>query len=148
MTARCRNARGLLAAVALAAGTGAIAAPAAAAKGSTPACAAKNGTSGGALLARDSREAAEFRGSLVFSNYCVTCHGALGDGNGRAARLYDIKPANLRTTDKNDAYLKLMVVKGGAALGRSQYMPAWGEELTEEQISDVVSFVRSINVNP
>lgn len=96
------------------------------------------------LMARDGHDAQVFRGSLVFLNYCVTCHGPNADGNGRAARLYDPRPANLRTSDKNAAYMKLMVRGGGMAMGRSQYMPPWGEELTEEQIEDVVSYLQSI----
>lgn len=98
------------------------------------------------LLARDGPDAARFRGSLVFFNYCVTCHGPNADGQGRAARLYDPKPANLRSSDKNDAYLRLIVAAGGTALGRSEFMPPWAEELTDEQIGDVVAFVRSINL--
>lgn len=100
----------------------------------------------GPLLPRDSADAAAFRGGLVYANYCVTCHGMNADGNGRAARLYDPRPANLRATDKNDAYLALIVRMGGEKLGRSPKMPPWGEELTDEQIRDVVSFVRSVNV--
>jgi mono/diheme cytochrome c family protein len=99
----------------------------------------------GALLPRDSRDAAIFRGGLVYANYCVTCHGINADGNGRAARLHNPRPANLRASDKNDAYIALIVRKGGEALGRSQSMPPWGEELTDEQIKDVVAFVRSVN---
>jgi len=57
----------------------------------------------GALLPRDSRDAGIFRGGLVYANYCVTCHGFNADGNGRAARLYNPRPANLRMSDKNDA---------------------------------------------
>ena len=97
-------------------------------------------------LPRDSRDAAVFRGGLVFANYCVTCHGINADGNGRAARLYDPRPANLRTTDKNDAYLGLIVKLGGQALGRSPFMPPWGAELTEEQMRDLVAYVRSLNL--
>ena len=100
----------------------------------------------GPLLPRDSVDAAAFRGGLVYANYCVTCHGMNADGNGRAARLYDPRPSNLRATDKNDAFLALIVRMGGEKLGRSPKMPPWGEELTDEQISDVVSFVRSVNV--
>jgi mono/diheme cytochrome c family protein len=99
----------------------------------------------GALLPRDSRDAAVFRGGLVYANYCVTCHGINADGNGRAARLHTPRPANLRATDKNDAYIGLIVRKGGESLGRSAGMPPWGEELTDEQIGDVVAFVRSVN---
>lgn len=97
------------------------------------------------LLARDGPDAAHFRGSLVFFNYCVTCHGPNADGNGRAARLYDPRPANLRTSDKNDAYMKLIIRSGGKAVARSEFMPPWGEELTDEQIADVVTYLQSIN---
>jgi mono/diheme cytochrome c family protein len=99
----------------------------------------------GALLPRDSRDAAVFRGGLVFSNYCITCHGINADGNGRAARLYSPRPANLRMSDKNDAYLGLIIRMGGQALGRSEFMPPWGAELTDEQMKDLVAYLRSIN---
>jgi len=101
----------------------------------------------GALLPRDSVEAAAFRGGLVYANYCVTCHGMNADGNGRAARLYTPRPANLRGSDKNDQYVSLIIRKGGAALGRSEFMPTWEAELTEEQVRDLVAYLRSINMN-
>lgn len=100
----------------------------------------------GALLPRDSPDAANFRGGLVFANYCVTCHGINADGNGRAARLYNPKPANLRNSDKNNEYLGLIIRKGGAALARSEFMPAWEAELTNEQVNDLVAYLRSINL--
>jgi mono/diheme cytochrome c family protein len=99
----------------------------------------------GALLPRDSADAAVFRGGMVFANYCVTCHGMNADGNGRAARLYDPRPANLRMSDKNDAYFGLIIKLGGRALGRSEFMPSWGAELTDEQMHDLVGYLRSIN---
>jgi len=102
-------------------------------------------TQQGALLPRDSTDAKVFRGGLVYSNYCVTCHGFNADGNGRAARLYNPKPANLRMSDKNDAYFALIVRMGGEAMGRSQFMPPWGAELTDEQTADLVAYLRSIN---
>lgn len=98
------------------------------------------------LLARDGPDATQFRGSLVFLNYCVTCHGPNADGNGRAARLYQPPPANLRRSDKNLAYMRLIIRGGGASMGRSPYMPPWGEELTDEQIDDVAAYLQSINV--
>jgi mono/diheme cytochrome c family protein len=102
-------------------------------------------SSQGALLPKDSNDAATFRGGLVFANYCVTCHGMNADGNGRAAKLYNPRPANLRMSDKNDAYYGLIIRKGGAMLGRSEFMPAWDAELTDEQIGDLVAYLRSIN---
>lgn len=97
------------------------------------------------LLPRDGPDAATFRGSLVFFNYCATCHGPNADGNGRAAKLYDPRPANLRASDKNAAYMKLIIRGGGKAIGRSEFMPPWGQELTDEQISDVTDYLQSIN---
>ena len=38
--------------------------------------------------------------------------------------------------------------RGGAAVGRSPIMPAWGEHLTDEQIKDVVAYLRKINRRP
>ena len=102
-------------------------------------------SSQGALLPRDSLDAAVFRGGLVYANYCVTCHGLNADGNGRAARLYTPRPANLRLSDKNDAYFSLIIRKGGGAIGRSEFMPTWEAELTDEQIRDLVVYLRSIN---
>ena len=97
------------------------------------------------LLARDGPDAQAFRGSLVFFNYCVTCHGPNADGNGRAAKLYTPRPANLRASDKNLQYMRLMVRNGGKSMGRSEFMPPWGEELTDEQIDDVTAYLQSIN---
>jgi len=99
----------------------------------------------GALLPRDSQDAGAFRGGLVYANYCVTCHGFNADGNGRAARLYNPRPANLRMSDKNDQYMTLIIRMGGEAMGRSQFMPPWGAELTDEQTGDLVTYLRSIN---
>jgi mono/diheme cytochrome c family protein len=93
---------------------------------------------------KDTLEASILRGEIVYQNYCVLCHGVQADGRGRAARIYDPRPANLRQSMMPDAYKEAIVRKGGKAMGRSQHMPPWGEELTEEQIVDVVRYLRSI----
>ena len=88
----------------------------------------------------------DVRGAIVYRTYCVLCHGAKADGKGRAARHYSPPPADLTTSQASDAYKELIVRKGGAAVGRSQYMPPWEQELTTEQIEDVVHYLRVINV--
>jgi mono/diheme cytochrome c family protein len=93
-------------------------------------------------------DAAVSRGGVVFASNCVTCHGVNADGGGRIAHLYLPRPANLRQSDKNDAYLALIIRKGGAAMGRSEFMPAWESELSEGQVRDLVSYLRSINNRP
>lgn len=98
--------------------------------------------------AKDTPEAAVYRGSIVFEKYCQLCHGTTAEGNGRAAKLYDPKPANLVMSDKNRTYKELIIRNGGESLGRSKFMPPWGNELTDEQVSDVLAFLAHINKNP
>ena len=93
---------------------------------------------------KNSYEARIYRGAIVFQNYCALCQGVTAEGNGRAAKIYNPKPANLVMSEKNDAYKELIIRRGGAAIGRSQFMPPWDNELTDEQITDVVAYLRSI----
>ncbi len=93
---------------------------------------------------KDSLEASIYRGSIAYQNYCVLCHGVTAEGNGRAARLYNPPPFNLRKSVVSDAYKEAIIRRGGKAMGRSEFMPPWGQELTDEQISDIVNFLGSI----
>ncbi len=108
------------------------------------ASAATNGT--GSYPKKDTPEAAVLRGHIVFNHYCALCHGDKGDGMGRAAKIHTPPPANLVTTDKNDQYKELIIRKGGKFVGRSDGMPPWENELTTEQIGDVVAYLRTIHV--
>jgi mono/diheme cytochrome c family protein len=89
-------------------------------------------------------ELSDVRGSIVFRTYCMLCHGTYGDGNGRASRNYNPPPANLTISMASDEYKELIIRKGGAGVGRSPYMPPWEQELTDEQIRDVVVYLRVI----
>jgi len=89
----------------------------------------------------------DVRGYIVFKTNCVLCHGIHADGNGRAARNYNPRPANLRLSDKSDQYKEMIIRNGGGAMGRSAFMPPWGQELTDEQIRDVVYYLSVLNAN-
>lgn len=95
-------------------------------------------------LPRDSGDAAVVRGGIVYRTYCVLCHGAAGKGDGRAAKMYTPRPANLTISPFNDAYKEMIVRGGGASVGRSSFMPPWGDELTDEQIKDLIAFLREL----
>lgn len=88
------------------------------------------------------------RGEIVFKTNCILCHGVKGDGKGRASVLYNPPPANLTLSDKNDQYKMMIITLGGKAMGRSEVMPVWGEQISEQQIADVVAYLRTILVAP
>ena len=98
-------------------------------------------------LRRDSIEAAVVRGSIAFRTYCVLCHGVNGEGDGRAAAQYVPRPANLTLSALSDKQKELIIRGGGASVGRSSFMPPWGQELTDEQIGDLLAFLRAINLH-
>jgi mono/diheme cytochrome c family protein len=88
------------------------------------------------------------KGKAPFVQNCAPCHGQGGKGDGAAAAALNPKPRDL--TDKaymgalKDEYLMDIVKKGGAAVGKSAAMPPWGAVLKDDQIRDVITFVRSL----
>ena len=44
----------------------------------------------------------------------------------------------------SDKFLMEIISKGGSAVGKSRMMPAWGGQFKENQIRDIVAYVRSI----
>lgn len=86
------------------------------------------------------------RGEVVFKTNCILCHGINGTGNGRAAHLFDPRPADLTRSDKNNDYKRLIITNGGEAMGRSPAMPAWGDQLSPQEIGDTVSYLRTLLV--
>jgi mono/diheme cytochrome c family protein len=88
------------------------------------------------------------RGSHVFQRYCVLCHGQKADGQGVAAKSYKPPPANLVASPYPDEYKELIIRKGGGAIGRSPFMPPWGQELSEQEIRDLLAFLRRIKARP
>jgi high-affinity iron transporter len=84
------------------------------------------------------------RGATVFAQYCVLCHGPAGKGDGRAALMQKVPPADLTASALSAEHKRRIVLLGGAGVGRSASMPAWAEVLTEEQIEDVLAYLDSL----
>ena len=87
------------------------------------------------------------RGERVYYALCVSCHGVSGRGSWRAT-LFLVRPGDLadpgRQPPSSDRYLFDLVKNGGASIGRPG-MPAFGLALTDEEIRDVVRYVRSLS---
>ena len=86
-------------------------------------------------------------GKTVFGTYCSACHGAEGAGDGAASAGLDPKPANLNDAEfwktRDEASVRKVVTEGGAAVGKSPLMAAWGAVLNKEQLDAVVKYVVS-----
>src|SRR5262249_3424424 len=63
----------------------------------------------------------------MFNTVCVMCHGPDGSGHGPAAATLNTKPRNYTDpawqTSVTDAQIKEIILKGGAAVGKSPAMP-------------------------
>ena len=43
-----------------------------------------------------------------------------------------------------DGFLSTVIAEGGAAVGKSSYMPAWQGTLSEQDIKDVIAHIRAL----
>jgi cytochrome c oxidase cbb3-type subunit 3 len=91
-------------------------------------------------------------GKKLYLSYCTSCHGDTGKGDGMAGSSLPVKPAdhtNGAVMNKlNDTFLINIISKGGSGVGKSSFMPSWGGALTDQQIRDIVAYIRSIAVPP
>ena len=83
----------------------------------------------------------------LFLGLCATCHGPDGRGSWRAA-LFLVRPGNLAdaaTIDRrSDQYLFDLIKHGGAPIGRPG-MPAFGSTLNDDEIAELVRYVRGLS---
>jgi mono/diheme cytochrome c family protein len=86
-------------------------------------------------------EAAD-QGAEIFRTNCETCHGPQGHGDGPAGQSLDPKPQDLSQLQKiaGDDYLFWRISEGKPGTS----MVAWRGILTEEQIWQAVSFIRTL----
>lgn len=88
------------------------------------------------------------QGKKLYGQYCASCHGQSGKGDGAAAAALNPKPRD--HTDKeymskmSDDDLLKVIKNGGASIGKSPLMPPWGGALKDDQIKDVIAYVRTL----
>jgi mono/diheme cytochrome c family protein len=96
------------------------------------------------LSAPQAAEGALERGGETYTQHCTSCHGDGGMGDGPAGQVLDPVAAPVaRTSGKmSDGYLFWRVTEGGTVFSSS--MPAWKETLTEQQIWEVLAYLRAL----
>ena len=84
-------------------------------------------------------------GKAEYEASCTTCHGDKADGNGRNSSITP-KPSNLLQSVKevSDAYLYWRISEGGRFAPFNSRMPGFKGELSEENIWQVISYLRSL----
>jgi len=89
-------------------------------------------------------------GRKLYAAYCASCHGEQGKGDGVAATSLPVRPKDHTdgaTMNKlTDQFLMDVITKGGGAVGRSGFMPAWGSSLNEKQVREIVAYIRTLAV--
>ncbi len=92
------------------------------------------------------------KGKENYRDFCVPCHGASGKGDGPLAANLPARPRN--HTDSaymnglSEAHLFKIIKEGGAAVGKSPIMPAWGNQMTDDEIRDTIAYLRTLPVPP
>jgi len=84
------------------------------------------------------------RGKAVYTRLCLSCHGPLGYGDGPAAGSLAVEPANfhrVRSFLKSDEEL-LRTIEHGVVFSP---MHSWRGQLTDEEMQDVLAYVRLLS---
>jgi mono/diheme cytochrome c family protein len=92
-------------------------------------------------------------GGTVYKGGCIACHGSEGQGALKAKTVFK-RPDTFPdftdcsgTTPEPDGNWKAVIVHGGPSRGLSQIMPAFGDLLTDDDINDVIAYMRGFCKN-
>ena len=77
---------------------------------------------------------------------CDGCHGKKGKGDGPSAAALNPKPVDFCTSTMHptDSDRIQMITGGGASMGHSTAMPAWGGALDKQAILDLVAYIHTL----
>ncbi len=103
------------------------------------------------LLAFGSAASAEGdakRGKALYEVYCTQCHGVNGNGKGVNAAYMSVMPRDhtdtKEMTARTDEELFKVVKLGGKSINKSVLMPAWGRNLSDDDIHALVAHLRNM----
>ena len=88
------------------------------------------------------------KGKEVYTIFCVTCHGELGDGQGLVGKTLDPPPRDFTKGEwkfgGTDQDIFDVISNGGAAKGGSPLMAPWGQIIPEADRWSLVIYVKSL----
>lgn len=85
--------------------------------------------------------------ATTYQVYCSRCHGDTGHGDGADGATLSPKPFDFADpalmSKLSDATIVKAIKDGGAGVGLSANMPAWGEALDDKKIKALATYVRA-----
>lgn len=91
-------------------------------------------------------------GKARYDLLCGSCHGTSGKGDGPAAAALTPKPRDHSDgkymNTLTDKYFFDIIKGGGASAGKSPLMPPWAGQLSDQDIRNLVAYIRSLAVPP
>ena len=88
------------------------------------------------------------KGKAIFDSKCAGCHGK--DGRSDTATVKNLKPKPVDLSNAkaishmSEAEIVKIVSEGGKSAGHSPLMPAWGKQLGEDGVLNVVAHLKAL----
>jgi cytochrome c oxidase cbb3-type subunit 3 len=83
-----------------------------------------------------------------YKTYCTQCHGIQGNGKGINIRDMSVQPRDhtdaKAMSSRSDQDLAKVIKEGGIAINKSVLMPPWGDVLSDEEVDDLVRYLRKL----
>lgn len=84
----------------------------------------------------------------LYDTYCTQCHGVNRNGKGVNTAGMAVQPRDHSDSagmaSIPDAEMVKVIHLGGASANKSALMPPWASVLTDQQITDMVSYLRMV----
>jgi len=83
-----------------------------------------------------------------YKNFCWQCHGMSGNGMGVNVQDMSVQPRDHTSaksmSGRSDADLFKVIKEGGLAIDKSVLMPPWGATLSDQEIRELVAYLRKL----
>jgi mono/diheme cytochrome c family protein len=88
------------------------------------------------------------RGKEIHYEHCVACHGLTGAADVVVMHMDETPPDQsdpeyMKTLP--DGYLYIAICRGGEGVGKSYVMSPWGDYFTDQEIKDLIAWVRTFS---
>jgi mono/diheme cytochrome c family protein len=88
------------------------------------------------------------RGRELYQEKCMLCHGSQGEGWDWSKKVakppVPVPDLATVTPGRSDKFLFDVVREGGEAVGQTRFMPPFGFQLSDQEVWDLVAYMRAL----